>query len=218
MFYRNGLGNELRFGDVVKGFVLANTVLTKTHWNTPKEAYDINVLIPEFSIIMTPCCSIEDKTIAITPLLPVRISFFDNLHWADDLTKINRIMTPQQSVSTKVWSQFDGEAQQRRIAEGITYAHANFFIYDEHEILPKYLLSRKRGNQTQEVTTGYYMVDFKNIVKVNCDKIVSPSDFPLECRLLELTVEARDELRVKLGWYYSRLPKEDQVLLDIASQ
>jgi hypothetical protein len=216
MFYRDGLGNELRFGDVVKGFVLTNAVLIKTHWDTTNPPYDINVLTPDFSVIMTPCCSIEDKTIAVTQLIPVRISFFDNPHWADDLTRINRIMSPQESVSPQVWSQLSTDEQQRRIAEGNTYAHANLFIYDKHEILPEYPLSRKRGNETQKITTGYYMVDFKNIVKVNCDRILSPSDSPLECRLLELTVEAREELRIKLGWYYSRRPEEDQVLLDMA--
>jgi len=216
MFYLDGLGNELRFGDVVKGFVLTNSVLIKTHWNTPNPPYDINILTPEFSVIMTPCCSIEDKTIAVTPLIPIRISLFDNPYWSDDLTKINRIMTPQQSVSPQVWSQLNDEEQQRRISEGNTYSNANLFIYDKHEILPTYLLSRRRGNEIQEIITGYYMIDFKNIVKVNCDRIVSASDSPSECRLLELTVEVREELRAKLGWYYSRRPQEDQVLLDIA--
>ncbi len=214
MFYQNGLGNELRFGDVVKGFVLTNTVLTKTHWNTPNLPYGINVSTPKFSVVMTPCCSIEDKTIAVTALIQVKISFFGNPYWVDDLTRINRIMSPQQSVQPQVWSQLSAEEQQRRIAEGNTYAHANLFIYDKHEILLKYKLSGKRG-ETQEITTGYYMVDFKNIVKVNCDRIVSPSNSPSECRLLELTVEAREDLRAKLGWYYSRIPKEDQVSLEI---
>lgn len=215
MFYRDGLGNELRFGDIVKGFVLTNAVLIKTHWNTPNPPYDINVLTPQFAVIMTPCCSIEDKTIAATPLIPIRISFFDNPYLAEDLTRVNRIMTPQQSVSPQVWSKLSTEEQQRRISEGVTYAHANLFIYAEHEILPKYTLSRKRGNETEEIITGYYMVDFKNIVKINCDRIVSPSNSPTECRSLELNVETRDELRAKLGWYYSRPTKEDQVLLGI---
>lgn len=214
MFYRNGLGKELRFGDIVKGFVLTNTVLFKTHWNTQNPPYDINVFTPQFCVIMTPCCSIEDKTITVTPLINVRISFFDNPYLAEDLTRINRMMTPQQSVSPQVWGQFKAEEQQRRIGEGNTFAHDNLFIYDKHEILHVYPLSRKRGIEVQSITTGYYMIDFKNIVKVNCDRIISPSDSPSESRLLELTVEARDELRIKLSRYYSRRPKEDQLLLN----
>jgi hypothetical protein len=151
MFYRDGLGKELRFGDIVRGFILTNTVLSKTHWDKPNPPYDINVSIPQFSVIMTPCCSIEDKTIAVTPLINVRISFFDNPYFADDLTRINRIMTPQQSVSPQIWSRFSAEEQQSRINEGNTFSHDNLFIYDKHEILPEYLLSKKRGNEIQKM-------------------------------------------------------------------
>lgn len=215
MFYQEGLGEELRFGDIVRGFVLTNAVLTKTHWSEPSRHYNVNVSLPELSVIMTPCCSIEDKTIAVTPLISVPLSFYDNPYLEEDLTRVNRIMSPQQSVPPQIWNQLGDEERQRRIDEGNTFAFASLFVYDKHASLPQYELQGKRGHTIKQIATGYYMIDFKDIVKVNCDKIISPSDSPLESRYLELSVETREELRTKLGWYYSRRPKEDEVLLDI---
>jgi hypothetical protein len=213
MFYRDGLGKELRFGDIVRGFVITSISLTKTHWGTPNPPFDINVSMPQYCAILTPCCSIEDKNITVTPLIPLRPSFFENQYLVEDMTRINRVMTPQQSVATQIWSRLPLEEQQRRISEGVTFAYANLFVYAEHEILPKYKLPKKRNGDNQENNTGYYMIDFKNVIRINCERILSPSDSPAECRVLELTVESREELRIKLGWYFSRPPKEDQILL-----
>jgi len=209
MFYQDGLGQALRFGDVVKGYILTNAILATPIWDTKGSNYAVNVSLPHFSVVVTPCCSIEDRTIMLTPLIQVYATFFDNPYLAEDLTRVNRIMSPQQAVPPDVWDQLCDEEKQRRLAEGNTYAFADLFVYEEHESLPKYVLHRKRGN---DIVTNYYMINFKNLYKVHCDKIISPIDSPLESKHLQLSVETREELRVKLARYYSRVPREDQLL------
>ena len=209
MFYQDHLDQALRFGDVVRGYILTNAILEKPSWETHLDDYNVNISLPQFSVIMTPCCSIEDKTIILTPLIQVYPTFFDNPYLVEDLTRVNRIMSPQQTVSPYVWESLSDEEKQRRLAEGNTYAFINLFVYKRHDSLPEYTLRRKKG---KNIVTDYYMINFKNLYKVHCDKIISPTNSPLESKHLQLSVETREELRVKLARYYSRVPQEDQLV------
>jgi hypothetical protein len=209
MFYQDDLDQAMRFGDVVRGYILTNAILEKPSWEMQLDDYTVNISSPQFSAIMTPCCSIEDKTIILTPLIQVYPAFFDNPYLVDDLTRANRIMSSQQAVPPDVWERLDEEEKQRRLTEGTTYAFPNLFIYERHDSLPEYTVHRRRG---ENIVTNYYMINFKNLYKVHCDKIISPTDSPLESKHLQLSVEARAELRVKLARYYSRVPREDQLV------
>jgi len=209
MFYEEDLDRALRFGDVVRGYILTNAILEKPGWEAQLGDYTVYISLPQFSVIMTPCCSIEDKTIILTPLIKVYPTFFDNPYLVEDLTRANRIMSPQQTVSSYVWNSLDDEEKQRRLAEGNTYAFTNLFVYERHDSLPEYTLHRKRGTN---IVAGYYMIDFKHLYKVHCDKIISPTNSPLESKHLQISVETRAELRVKLARYYSRVPQEDQLV------
>ena len=208
MFYQDGFDRALRFGDVVRGFVLTNAMLKKPSREAHLDDYVVNISWPQFSVVMTPCCSIADKMMVLTPFVQVPSTFFDNPYLLEDLTRANRIMSPRQAVPPHVWETFDDEQKQRRLAVGHTYAFKNLFVYDKHESLPPYTLHRKVGN----VDTNYYMIDFKNLYKVHCDKIISPTDSPLESRYLQLSVETREQLRVKVARYYGRVPEEDQLV------
>ena len=75
------------------------------------------------------------------------------------------------------------------------------------------MLDRKGDN----IETKYYMIDFKNIHKLNCDKINSPEDAPLQSKCLQLSVQTRSELREKISNYYARIPKEDLILIVLRS-
>jgi len=210
MFYQDDLDQALRFGDIVKGYILTNAILATPIWDTEGCNYAVNVSLPQFSVVMTPCCSIEDKTIILTPLIQVYPTFFDNPYLAEDLTRVNRIMSPQQAVPPYVWDhQLGDEERQRRLAEGNTYAFPDLFVYEKHESFPEYVLHRKRGN---DIVVNYYMINFKHLYKVHCNEIVSPTNSPLESKHLQLSIEVREELRVKLARYYSRVPQEDQLL------
>ena len=168
--------------------------------------------MPTYSVVLTPCCSIGESTISLTPLIKVRSDFFKNPYFLEDLTRINRRMKPQQAKPPDEWGNFTPEEKQRRLAEGINYALLELFIYEEHELFKTYLLRK------QEVR--YYMIDFKNIHTIKCAMIkrpekVKPEDAPLiESKVLQLSIQARSELRDKIAYYYSRLPEEDKILED----
>lgn len=160
MFYQDDLDQALRFGDVVRGYILTNAILVKPSWETQLDDYTVNISSPQFSVIMTPCCSIEDKTIILTPLMQVYPTFFDNPYLVEDLTRVNRIMSPQQAVPPYVWEGFGDEDKQGRLAEGNTYAFQNLFIYERQDSFLEYTLHRKRG---ENIVTNYYMINFKNL-------------------------------------------------------
>lgn len=207
MFYYGKLDNALRFGDILKGYVLVSSDI-----KDPKfiNEYVINVNVPSFSVIISPCCSIGDKSISLTPLIKVRKTFFDNPYLSNDLTRINRKMKPEEAFPPHVWEGFPPEEKDKRLNEGEGYAFLDCFIYDKNEIFPEYTINRREGN----FNTNYYMIDFRNIYKINCDKIINATNSPLENKCLQLSIQTRDELRNKLSYYYWRPPKEDLIEMD----
>lgn len=211
MFYQDGLDQDLRFGDIVRGYILTNAMLEKPIGDAKHSDFTVSISIPQFSVIMTPCCSIERRersAIILTPLIPVNPRFFDNLYLAEDLTRVNHIMSLQQSVTSNVLEQMGPEEKKRRLAEGITYAFIDQFIYKDHESLPEYTVHRKEG---EDIATQYYMISFKNLYKVQCNKTISQKESPIESKYLQLSIETREALRTKLAFYYSRPPPEDQL-------
>jgi hypothetical protein len=207
MFYEDDMDDALRFGDVLRGYVstipkIKEPILSE---QIIYESYNVDINLSEFSVVVTPCCSIGWKTISLTPLLKIRGSFFDNEYLADDLTRINRKMEPQQAVPLRVWEGFPEEEKLKRLKEGFGYAFLELFIYKENDLLPEYTVHRRQGN----IDTKYYMIDFRNTYKLNCDLINTPKDAPINSKYLQLSIPARSELREKLSYYYARLPEED---------
>jgi len=210
MFYAEEKSAALRFGDVLRGYFSTTPVIKEPMLEKTIRAYNIDVDFPPFSVIMDPCCEIGKKMISLTPLIPVRGSFFANPYLAEDLTRVNRKMLPQQAIPPHAWEQLTAEQKQERLAVGLEYAFLSLFIYEKHDLLPKYTVHRKEG----PTETNCYMVDFRNIHRLCCDKIISPEDAPLESKVLELSIETRKELRDKVASYYGRVPAEDQVRED----
>lgn len=213
MFYEKYLGEELRFGDVVTGYLrtipkIDSPIFSKEDLSN---GFKVDFEFPFFLVVMTPCCSIGENKISLTPLIKVRFLFFDNPYFASDLTRINRKMEPKHSVTPKEWEKYDEHEKQKRILEGKNYALLSLFIYDKSDIFPKYRLSYKNR---EILETNYYMIDFNNIFCVNCKKINSSKSYPKEIKILQLSVETRAELRDKLAYFYSRIPEEDRILMD----
>jgi hypothetical protein len=159
---------------------------------------------------MSPCCSIGEKTISLTPFIHVRSSFFENPYFKEDLTRINREMEPRQAVSTEVWDPLGDEEKQKRLQVGTGYAFLSFFVYECNDLFQNYPLNAKKLGKFE---TNYYMIDFRNIYKVDCDKIIAPRNAPLNSKCLQLSIETRGEPRNKIAYYYSRIPDEDKVIL-----
>lgn len=203
------LDRALRFGDVIRGFVLSTPVMKQPILDVGQHDYHVEVRLPDLCAILSPCCSIGDQMIALSPLKRVLPSFFENPYLAQDLTNLNRKMRPEEAIPPAAWEKMPEEERQRRLREGETYAFASYFVYAEHECLPMYVLRTKGA----EIQTGYYMIDFRDTFKVNCQAIVSADKSPVEAKLVQLTVLARREMREKIGAYYLREPIEDRIAL-----
>ena len=212
MFYQAEMDIELRFGDVIKGFVFTEPQVNEPMLGPESDAkYSIGITAPRFSVVLTPCCSIENKTILLTPLIGLRNTFFGNEYFAEDPTRLNRPVPPQKAVSQYVWENKLSEAErQRRLRERAIYAFDNLFVYKEHPLLPKYTVNTRDG----KFQTGYYMIDVANTYKMNCDKIIRNQPAPANVKCLQLSVQTRQELRDKVAYYYGRIPEEDKVLLE----
>lgn len=207
MFYQQNIDKALRFGDVLRGYILAASNIEEPSLN---KSYKIDISLPAYSVVLSPCCSIGEKTISLSPLIQLRGSFFDNTYLAEDLTRINRKMEPQQTVNPQIWEHFPPEEKQRRLNVGYAYAFIELFVYGKNDLFPKYTLNRRNGN----IETNYYMIDFRNTYKLSCEKIRTPEDAPLYSKYLQLSIQTRSELRAKIADYYARVPKEDIILDD----
>jgi len=211
MFYQRKMDQALRFGDVLRGYISATPnikepLIKEPIWPALNEGYTIGINLPIFTVVLSPCCSIGKKTIALTPLIKLQSDFFKNPYFAEDFTRINRKMEPEKSVPPDKWAEFSQAQKRTRIEEGQTYVLVNLFVYEKHDLFPKYTI------RTQEI--NYYMIDFRNTYKLNCQEIITPQRSPLDSKCLQLSTGARSELRDKIAFYYTRVPVEDKILED----
>lgn len=205
MFYSRDISNALRMGDIVRGFILG-----AARQQEPKigpHDYQVSLRSPPFSVILTPCCSIGEKTLTLAPLVAINPKWLDNLYFARDLTNINREMNPEQSVSEAIWERLGKEERRRRLDAGRAYALYEWFVFPPHQTLGTYKV--KHGGADNE--TGYYAIDFRCAHRIECDAVVNTKQVPITAKVLELDVEGRTELRNKLSAYFGRVPQEDAV-------
>lgn len=214
MFYQHEFSKSLRLGDVVKGYLFADVIINAPilTYPSPGNNYKIEVEVPRYSVVLTPCCSIENSVICIAPLIRVLGDFFKNPYFTEDLTRINKSLLPNQMMSEEDWRKLSAERQEEILSSAPNYTLLEYFIYAENELFERYQL---KGREI-----SYYMVGFKNIQKIKCSRIQRPTDrIPcdeviLQSKVLELSVEARNDLRDKIARFYSRAPREDGALED----
>lgn len=210
-FYEeHDLDQAFRFGDVVQGFVSCCSKQDEFSFTSNPKLdleYDINIFHSGYSVILTPCCSIGDKTITLCRLQTILPGFLNNDYLKIDLTNINRPMTVEQSIPPLIWEKLPDIEKQRRLdiqsQEG--FAFVEYFVYKDHSLLPKYKIKTPDG----EIDIGFYMIDFRRSYRVNSNKIPNAKQAPLELKVLQLSIQARQELRDKLAAYYTRVPQED---------
>jgi hypothetical protein len=211
MFYESEPNRALRFGDILQGFVLVESNILDLN---DRRRFEISVDTPSYCVVITPCCSIGNKELSITPLKQLWPSFYDNQYFVEDFTRINRTMKPEEAVSAEIWSKFPQEEKERRLLEKEGYAVKEAFIYEQHDLLPNYDLVLFKNKMKKTVNTNYYMIDYRDIKKIHCDRINSAKDSPYYLKILELTVQTRRDLRQKIGEYFNRVAPEDSLLLD----
>jgi len=207
MFYLESQSNALRFGDIVRGFVATTPIIEQPNISgkTETSAFSLDVSHSPFSVVLSPCCSIGNKVISLAPLIKIQQSFLNNPYFLEDLTRINRMMEPEQTLPPDTWVNLPALERQKRYEVGRAFAFVEQFVFAEHDLLPQYVLNRKSG----DVSTGFYMLDFRQIYQVKCGKVNNPTDSPIDAKCLELTVSTRKELREKIANYYGRTPQED---------
>ncbi len=205
MFYNSKIDPTLRFGDVLQGYVLASTSIKSPN---PKD-YSVDIKTPDYCVVLTPCCSIEQGTILLSPLIPVLSDFFKNEYFEEDLTRINRQMKLQNKFSKHEWKDFSLEKKAEIESKGKEqWSNVNYFVYDGHPIFPEYKL---RKHQIR-----YYMIDFRRAYRLKCPMIkrkekMKEKDTPIiESKILQLTNKTREELRTKLSFFYFRKPEEGE--------
>lgn len=204
-YYNNATSGVFRMGDIVRGFVLGAAKQKKPNPN-PRD-YQVSLCNPDFSVILTPCCSIGYKTLALAPLLQIQPSWLENPFFEKDLTNINREMKPEEAVSQKIWERLGDQERQQRLQSGKANALLEWFVYPPHQLIGKYRLKSQKG----EIEVGHYAVDFRWTFRVECEAVANKKQVPIEAKVLELSVEARNELRIKLSAYFGKVPDEDRI-------
>ena len=213
MFYEPTNSKILRLGDVVKGYLSTKTKIKQPFLsieNSIYHNYTVNFEVPSSSVVLTPCCSIgEYNMICISPLIELKKDFFKNPYLVDDFTRINREIEPDKAYAPDDWQKRPPEEQQEILARGKAYMEYYLFIYAPNDYFPAY---ERRGQQTQ-----FYMVDFRNIQTLRCDLIKSREHTSeedtniLASKCLQLSIQTREELRMKLSHYFGRRPAEDEM-------
>jgi len=203
MFYESKISNAFRLGDVIKGFISVQPTIKNPIIGamTEKDNYKIDINLPQFSVILSPCCSIGDSKITLTPLVRLKNTIFKNKFFIEDPTRINREIEPQYTLPPEEFEKLPQPEKDKILQSEKGYTLLEWFIYEQHDLFPQYEL---RG-----IDTKYYMIDFRNIYKINCSQIKTPEKVPIESKVLELSIQARANLREKLSYYYGRVPEED---------
>ena len=208
MFYEEIPDKALRFGDVVQGFISLTPAIARPILAMDQSIYSVEVRLG-LCAILSPCCSIRDGLLSLAPLKRVPRQYLENEYFAIDLTNINRKMEPHQTLPKKRWDALPDHVKQERLREGQTFALMEMFVYAAHDFLPRYEV-RVNGKPR---SINHYMIDFRDAFKVSCSAIAAPHRSPLDSKLLQLSVTARQELRDKIIFYYSRVPDEELALV-----
>lgn len=209
MFYEErNLSKGLRFGDVVSGFPITVPSVQVPLSGGQFPDISVSVQSPRYEVVLSPCCSIGHSTLLLSPLIQIWRKWLGNPYLAEDLTRVNREMTPQQALSPEDWDKMGAEEMADRLEfGGPAFAFVELFVYEHHRLLVPYTLNWR--SEAREV--GQYMIDLRKIHRVDCPAVKSSEQCPLEAKVLELSIEARSQLRNKIADYFGRIPKEDEV-------
>lgn len=206
MFYLPKPSKELRFGDVITGLLFSTPNLDEPGLSLLDAPHNLHLSIPIYSVVMTPCCSIEDQTISVTPLIKMPPQMFSTIVIEENPLIINTEMKQEDAMHPKRYANLPPEKR----TDVLSYSHLNLFIYEECDIFDPYVVATREGHR---LTTKQYAINFKDIYRINCNKVQSSKQSPLELKRLELTPFTRRNLRNKIQNYYGRPTEEDEALL-----
>lgn len=200
MFYEEKPDKAFRFGDIISGYIVASPKIKQPILENKNHEYSLNIELSPYSAILSPSCSIGDKKISLVPLMKIRKSFFDNDYLKKDLTRLNRPMERKYAHNPEKHQKKGAVQEDDNSATDIVYSLVELFVYDQHDKLSPYQTRKDGVNQD----IRYYMIDFRNIYKLDCDAIEKAECAPLDSKILQLSNASRTELIQKLNYYYLR--------------
>jgi hypothetical protein len=225
MFYHGSIDDKLRFGDVVKGYISAIPKLSK-----PFEYANIEIQIPQFSVVLDPCCEIGNGKILLSPLEEISPELFDIPNLSKDVTLLNCEGKAKDFFHPKVWNKLSDEEKTEALVATPKYGHIGLFVYEGNPLFPEYTVIRtskytevidpktnlakyEEVKQVTKFSTRSRMISFKTIHRVDCKLIVTPRQTTNEAILgsiiLQLSKQTRKLLRQKMAYYFLRPPPED---------
>jgi hypothetical protein len=209
-FYEDNIDAVLRFGDVLEGYALANSVLSKPFTLLRKEdekRYSLDVRLPKYCVVLTPCCNIEAGRIVLTPLIQLKGDMIKNDRLEGKYLDLNAEIEPYRALSDRRWNKLDEGERAAIKAKKKSYTYHENFVYFENRHFDEYKLAGR--------FLRYYMIDFTKLFYIKCELIKRDAkNEPLEIvrsKVLQLTKNSRALLRMKLATYYYRVPEEDSV-------
>jgi hypothetical protein len=213
MFYDEKPDPSFRFGDIVCGFPLGSADIKCPATDHRCSDHTIKIEWPQYSVVLTPCCSIGQKKIILTPLLEIKhmVKCLENPYFSADLTNINRVMNPKQMFTSDMWAKMSEEQKRHRFdtQKKQDYTFLEHFIYAPDDRLDEYEIRKPKDRNTE--ITGYYSVDFRKACLVYCAAITRDSQDAANAKILQLSKKTREELRSKLTYFYGRIPDEDRL-------
>lgn len=202
-FYAIEQSQSLRQGDIVFGLPILEPSIQGKPIQDIRHSYQIDSSVCH-CVVITPCCSIEDGRILLSPLKKLTGKFTRHEIFGPNPLRINEPVEPVESIGPTLWAKLSPEDQIQREAEGTAYALLYMFVYDGHPSLPVYQL---RDHDTQ-----IHFVDFRNSFTVKWDEIKRQSNNAIDVKVAELSMETRKLFRNKIKHFYGRIPVEDQAV------
>jgi hypothetical protein len=204
IFYEDTPSRVIRQGDVIQGLPMLNPSIKGDPLSSALQEYQIEVSVCLCAVI-TPCCSIEEGQIALSPLRPLEARFVKNEFFKENPLLMNVKVDAEHSMGPAMWETLSAGEKANRLAIGKAYCWRNLFTYDESPLFSQYTLrGKKMRNQ---------YIDFRKTFFVKWDQIKRDWESATQIKLAELSVEARASMREKLTSYYERVPDEDRAVL-----
>jgi hypothetical protein len=217
MFYLEEMNpNMLRQGDIISGYIRTSIYIKNPIMNENLQdyKYELKSEIPQYSGIVSQCCDIENETAQLAPLRKINKKMFQNPELIKNPIKLNEkiekidLLHP---TTVKYLKENKKENYENIIQDGKKYQFNSFFFYQSSETFPEYSIEFEQTEET--INTRAYYIDFREIYQINC-KQIQRKNFGkdiLGSKVLELTIEGRNQLRQKLNNFFCRIPEEDEI-------
>lgn len=211
MFYEEQQDSHLRFGDIISEQEITYLRLKEEKtYNSPNS--NLCLSKPKFSVVITPCCSISNSQIALTPLIEIEPKTYRNEYFAEDVTRINKLIPANKKVPSEIFKKMTPIEQSDMLRSGSTFEFLDFFVYEKMDLFDTYKIKCywDKENNMPNITVQDHMIDFRIISHVISQNLNKTSEnLLLRKKVAQLSKISRSSLRDKISSYYAKAPIED---------